>query len=63
MGDLTRENEISSELDSILTGLLLEVYAGVTKKEDALEILAAMKAKIMPAIIAIDKTAANIRGN
>ena len=63
MGDLTRENEISSELDSILTGLLLEVYAGVTKKEDSQQILGAMKSKKMTAIIAIDKTAANIRGN
>lgn len=61
MGNLSREEQITKEMNGVLTGLLLEVYAGVVKKEEALEILAAMKEKIMPAIRAIDKAADDIR--
>ncbi len=61
MRDLTRKKQIYSELNGILTGLLLEVFSGVTKKDEALGILAEMKAEIMPAVAEIDKTAAQIR--
>lgn len=61
MGDLSREEQITKEMNGVLTGLLLEVYAGVVKKDEALGVLAEMKAKIMPAIRAIDKAAEDIR--
>nr|DAL99068.1 MAG TPA: hypothetical protein [Bacteriophage sp.] len=61
MGSLSREEKISSELNEVLTGLLLEVFSGVTKKEEALELLAEIKARIMPAVRAIDETAAKIQ--
>ena len=61
MRDLTRKKQIYGELNGILTGHLLEVFSGVTKKDEALEILAEMKAEIMPAVAEIDKAAAQIR--
>lgn len=61
MGDLSREEQINRELNDVLTGLLLEVFSGITKKEDALEILSEMRAKIEPAIKAIDETINKIK--
>lgn len=61
MGNLSREEKVSSELNEVLTGLLLEVFSGVTKKEEALELLSEIKAQIIPAIRAIDETAAQIQ--
>lgn len=61
MGNLSREEKISSELNEVLTGLLLEVFSGVTKKEEALELLSEIKARIMPAVRAIDEMAAQIQ--
>lgn len=58
-----REEQICRDLNEVLTGLSLEVFAGVTKKEDALELLEAMKAEIVPAIWAIEKTAAQIQNS
>lgn len=61
MGSLTRKEQINRELNNVLTGLLMEVFSGVTKKKDALELLEAMKAEVMTAVRAIDETADNIR--
>lgn len=61
MGDLSREEKISRELNETLTRILMEVFSGITKREDALELLAAMKAQIIPAIEAIDKTVESIQ--
>lgn len=41
--------------------ILLEVYAGVMKKSDALLLLQAMRATIEPAIKAIDDTIAKVK--
>lgn len=46
---------------SAITVILLEVYAGVMKKSDALLLLQAMRATIEPAIKAIDDTIAKVK--
>jgi len=56
-----REEILTREMNETLTVILLEVYAGVMKKSDAVEMLQAMRATIEPAIKAIDDTIAKIK--
>lgn len=56
-----REEILTREMNEALTVILLEVYAGVMKKSDALLLLQAMRATIEPAIKAIDDTIAKVK--
>lgn len=56
-----REEILTREMNEALTVILLEVYAGVMKKSDAVELLQAMRATIEPAIKAIDDTIAKVK--
>ena len=56
-----REEILTREMNESLTVILLEVYAGVMKKSDALLLLQAMRATIEPAIKAIDDTIAKVK--
>lgn len=56
-----REKELTRELDNVLTGILLEVFAGTMKNADAIDLLLEMRAKVEPAIKAIDDTIAKVK--
>lgn len=56
-----RKEILTREMNEALTVILLEVYAGVMKKSDALLLLQAMRATIEPAIKAIDDTIAKVK--
>ena len=56
-----REEILTREMNEALTVILLEVYAVVMKKSDALLLLQAMRATIEPAIKAIDDTIAKVK--
>ena len=56
-----REEILTREMNEALTVILLEVYAGVMKKSDALLLLQAMRATIETAIKAIDDTIAKVK--
>ena len=56
-----RKEILTREMNGALTVILLEVYAGVMKKSDALLLLQAMRATIEPAIKAIDDTIAKVK--
>lgn len=56
-----REEILTREMNEALTVILLEVYAGVMKKSDALLLLQSMRATIEPAIKAIDDTIAKVK--
>ena len=56
-----REEILTREMNEALTVFLLEVYAGVMIKSDALLLLQAMRATIEPAIKAIDDTIAKVK--
>ncbi len=56
-----REKELTRELDNVLTGILLEVFAGTMKNADAIDLLLEMRAKMEPAIKAIDDTIAKVK--
>lgn len=56
-----REEILTRKMNEALTVILLEVYAGVMKKSDALLLLQAMRATIEPAIKAIDDTIAKVK--
>ena len=56
-----REEILTRDMNEALTVILLEVYAGVMKKSDALLLLQAMRATIEPAIKAIDDTIAKVK--
>lgn len=60
MGELSREEKIGDELNEVLTGILMEVFAGVTSKEDGLSVLNEMRSIIYVAIKAIDRTIESI---
>ena len=56
-----REKELTRELGNVLTGILLEVFAGTMKNADAIDLLLEMRAKMEPAIKAIDDTIAKVK--
>lgn len=60
MSELSREEKIGDELNEVLTGILMEVFAGVTSKEDGLSVLNEMRSIIYVAIKAIDRTIESI---
>lgn len=60
MGELSRGEKIGDEMNEVLTGILMEVFAGVTSKEDGLSVLNEMRSIIYVAIKAIDRTIESI---